>query len=547
MNHAKDLTRRMLRVLHFNDVYHVGNHGGRTERAARFLAAAEPYLRGDPKPLVVCSGDILAPSLMSTITHGKHMMEVMQLIGVHVGTLGNHDFDFGVDRIVELTQEPCLLEDRQVCRTRWVMSNVDGIDGRPIAGCSRSELIDWGDVKVGVIGVCEDWLQDAGLSPSTTNPDKYAFWRSDVEATEELARDLKANGADVVLVLCHSMVHNTTPLVQITGVDFVLGGHEHVSLPENPAAEGWIISGWDFCEFSILDFELAPVKKSNGVASPNVSVTRVCVPPEQSLEDVKPFPQNLMQLRNLVKRYESDLGVLMEKTIGECKVALQAKKYMLRTQETNLGSMMADAFQQYFDADCALLIGGIISSHQVLPAGPIKMRHVLEWFPWEGTAVLIRLTGKQLLAALEHGVSGLPMREGRFPQVAGMRFCVDVSKQAGNRISDVQVAGMPLDFDYEYTVSTNDYVAEGGDGYVMLLGVPMIIDKECGPLIHDVARKYIEKLCAEGPIHPQVEGRIQHSTGFRIDANDAAIKCWVGEYGSGYDTHEEAIKNGYVG
>ena len=78
-----------LRVLHFNDVYHAGKHAGKEHRAARFLAAVEPYLQSEPKPLVVCCGDILAPSLMSTMTHGKHMMEVIELIGVNVGTLGN--------------------------------------------------------------------------------------------------------------------------------------------------------------------------------------------------------------------------------------------------------------------------------------------------------------------------------------------------------------------------------------------------------------------------------------------------------------------------
>ena len=196
---------------------------------------------------------------------------------------------------------------------------------------------------------------------------------------------------------------------------------------------------------------------------------------------------------------------------------------------------MADAFRDWFDADCALLIGGIISSHSVLPPGPITMENILGWFPWEGTAVLIILTGQQLLAALEHGVSCLPSRDGRFPQVAGMQFCVDASKPVGNRISNFRVTGAPVDLAKEYRVATNDYVAEGGDQYVMLLGAPVLVNGESGPLVHDVARNYITRI---GTINPQVEGRIKHVTGFRIDCEEEEGKCLVQD---GHDTYREAV------
>jgi len=383
-----------------------------------------------------------------------------------------------------------------------------------------------------LIGVSENWLSDAGLSSASDTPDKFAQWRDDIETTAELAQRLREAGAQIVLVLCHSNARYTKPLTSVPGVDFVLGGHEHIKEPADPAAERWLISGWDFDDFSIVDFQIP----TPGAALDNitVAVTRVEVAPDQLLTE----SANMKLLQQLVTRCEADLAVLMREQIGETAVALQAKKFMLRTQETNVGSMMADAFQERLDADCALLIGGIISSHSLLPPGPITMENILGWFPWEGTAVLIRLTGEQLIAALEHGVSCLPRRDGRFPQVSGMKFCVDASNAVGERISNLEVAGAPIELAREYRVATNDYVAKGGDEYIMLLGAPMLVNGESGPLIHDVVRDHIKKIGAGGPISPQVEGRIRHLTGFRIDCEEEAGRCLVQK---GHDTYEEAV------
>ena len=112
--------------------------------------------------------------------------------------------------------------------------------GKTAPCCSLKPVID--SVQVGLIGVSENWLSDAGLSSASDTPDKFAQWQSDIETATTLAQQLRDQGAQLVLVLCHSNARHTKPLARVPGVDFVLGGHEHIKAPDDPASERWLVS-----------------------------------------------------------------------------------------------------------------------------------------------------------------------------------------------------------------------------------------------------------------------------------------------------------------
>ena len=122
---------RTLTVLHMNDLYHCGDFEGMSERAVRMMLAMQPHVDA-LDPLITFGGDLLAPSLMSTLTRGRHMMEVLELLGAHVATFGNHDFDFGVDWAREVTTQPVLFAHEGAPRaaaSAWVSSNLSDRDG----------------------------------------------------------------------------------------------------------------------------------------------------------------------------------------------------------------------------------------------------------------------------------------------------------------------------------------------------------------------------------------------------------------------------------
>jgi 5'-nucleotidase len=188
---------------------------------------------------------------------------------------------------------------------------------------------------------------------------------------------------------------------------------------------------------------------------------------------------------------------------------LDARGEMNRSQETNLGSYIADAYRKAVGADVALFNGGSIRAGKIFSPGQLTKRDVMAILPYENPIVKIEITGATLRAALEHGVSrSAEEREpGRFPQVSGLRFTFDVRRPPGSRVVSVEVGGKPLDDRKTYTLATNTFVAlKGGDGYTMFGGAKMLVNEENGPVEPVVLMNAIS---ADKEIAPQVDGRIK--------------------------------------
>ena len=115
-----------------------------------------------------------------------------------------------------------------------------------------------------------------------------------------------------------------------------------------------------------------------------------------------------------------------------------------------------------FDADCAIMNSGTVRSDNLYPPGPISMKTLLMMFPFEDIIVVVKVTGADILAGLENGVSKWPAHEGRFPQVGGIRFAFDPRKPPGSRVecSSVTVKGEPIVLDKIYKMSTKPYMLE---------------------------------------------------------------------------------------
>ncbi len=158
-------------------------------------------------------------------------------------------------------------------------------------------------------------------------------------------------------------------------------------------------------------------------------------------------------------------------------------------------------------ADVAIMNGGGIRADRTYDAGTkLTRRDILTELPFGNVTVVTELPGSQLLLALENGVSQVEKGAGRFPQVSGMTFTMDPSAEAGARVSEVMVAGAPLDVDKLYKVAVNDYILGGGDGYAALGGGKIITGTGGGNLVATDVMTYVEKA---GKVAPTVEGRIK--------------------------------------
>jgi len=153
-----------------------------------------------------------------------------------------------------------------------------------------------------------------------------------------------------------------------------------------------------------------------------------------------------------------------------------------------------------------LMNGGGIRADRTYDAGvKLTRRDILTELPFGNTTQVTALPGSQVLAALENSVSQVEKGAGRFAQVSGLSFTYDPTAPAGARVSEVMIAGAPLNLDTVYKVATNDYLIGGGDGYAAL-GGGKLDPALGGHLVANDVMAYVEKM---GTVKPAVEGRIK--------------------------------------
>lgn len=191
----------------------------------------------------------------------------------------------------------------------------------------------------------------------------------------------------------------------------------------------------------------------------------------------------------------------LDTVIGETGIRLVGDRELVRSQETNLGNLVCDVLRYYTGADVAIYNGGGIRAPAEL--GDLTLENAMEILAFNNEVVTLELTGAQLVAALEHGVSAYGAASGRFLQVSGIRFFINPENPVGERVLLVYVNGAPLHPNKTYTLATNDFLAAGGDDYTMLgdaeeIAVADMTDQQM----------FIRYIQDYSPLFPLVEGRI---------------------------------------
>jgi 2',3'-cyclic-nucleotide 2'-phosphodiesterase (5'-nucleotidase family) len=208
----------------------------------------------------------------------------------------------------------------------------------------------------------------------------------------------------------------------------------------------------------------------------------------------------------VVARYEAQLDEQLAVPVGTTAVTLDTRRGTVRTAESNFGNLVTDAMRAGHGADVALMNGGGIRGDRTYDPGTVLTRKdVLTELPFGNVVVLIELSGTDLLAALEHGVSQVEDRAGRFPQVSGMTFTYDPARPPGSRIVKVEIGSRPLERDRSYRLATNEYVYGGGDGYAALSRGTPLIGPSGATLLTTMV---IDHIARQGEIAPRLEGRI---------------------------------------
>jgi 5'-nucleotidase/UDP-sugar diphosphatase len=212
------------------------------------------------------------------------------------------------------------------------------------------------------------------------------------------------------------------------------------------------------------------------------------------------------EIAALVATYEEDYARDLALPLATTAVELDSATATVRTREAAIGNLVADAMRASLHADVAIMNGGGIRAGKVYPAGATLTRgDVLAELPFNNRVVTLEVSGRDLRAAIENGLSLLPNPAGRFPHVSGIKVEAELGRPAGSRITAMTVGGAPLDLDKIYKVTTNDFVARGGDGYTMFRDAKRLLPDSDSPLLAREATNYLQSI---GTLRTGVEGRV---------------------------------------
>jgi 5'-nucleotidase len=480
-------------LLQVNDVYQFAPvDGGTRGGLARVLTLRKQIMNESPHTLFFLAGDTLSPSIESNTYKGKQMIEAWDASGLDYATFGNHEFDFGPEVLRERMSES---------HFKWLAANViDKKTGKTFAGTPEFVVREFEGVKIGIFGILlPDTLNTSRPGPDVDIQDPCA-------TAARVVPKIHAAGAQVIVALTHLSLGEDKELARCSGVDVIIGGHEHTLLESMSGHAVIFKMTADARELGRIDLNIL---KSTGRLE---SIDWQVIPVTDKVSDDAAFAPLNEKYGPLLKS--------LEQPVGRTDVELEIRSAVVRTRETNMGDFVADAFRQATGSDVALVNGGSIRPDIIIDAGVLTKRDVLSILPFNNKVLKLQLKGAVIRAALEHGVAsfGAESQPGRFPQVSGMRYVFDTSRPPGKRVTSITINGKPLDDQHTYTLATTSYlVIDAGDGYDMFRGNPIVVQPEQAPSETDILMKAISSVPA---IAPKTDGRIK-----RVDAVKGKSSC----------------------
>jgi len=530
---------QIVNIVHFNDVYNInpiikkdgdGNITSICGGASRFKSMLNTL--SPLNPIVLFSGDFLSPSDMGTVTNGEHMIPVMNTLGITVGMIGNHDLDYGNEHCFKMLSQlnyPTL-NTNVFTPTNGTASGLNTeddlkLDLEPLGKCPTSHVFEFDSLTVGVLGISEDWSSTLPIPP-----ENGTVCIDFVESARDSVAALRAqHDIDLMIVLTHSRLLNDQLLAsKVEGIDIICGGHDHSYFCGMDASTKTMIlkSGTDFKNVSWL--QLQRNDEERGGVDQDAAAKSIASALSKSLNELKgPFVGSTWSFLNryynidghlaadaatetLVHSLSASFKAQMAQTIGFLAAPIDARFSVVRSRESTAGNFICDVIRRAYHCDGVILCGGALRADRVMSAGPFTYGDILDIVPFQDSIVVLQLKGSSIVKALEHSVSGVPKAEGRFPQIAGIRFLYDPEAAKGCRVRSVWISryhdegtssfqksfenlltedsassvhGMqPLDAEAVYTVATREYLANGGDGFAVYKEETLetVVDGEAG-------------------------------------------------------------------
>lgn len=469
------------------------------------MEAQTPYVA------LVDAGDAVQGAPIGTLSDGGYIIDIMNYVGYDFAIPGNHEFDYGMPRFLELSGK--LNCGYYSCNFMNLTS------GTPVF--APYKIVTYGDTQVAFVGVStpESFTKSTPAYFQDGNGN-YLYGFCEDESGQALYNQVqaavdgaKSQGAEFVILVGHlgnegvSGQWTSQQIVKNTnGVDAVIDGHSHETYDKtclNKDGEEVVVT-------------------QTGTKLKNIG--KMTIKPDGTIttEMVTEVPGGAMATEDgkfvdaatdaYIKKIQAQYSESLKTVLGHTEVELTVKdpetgNRAVRSAETNLGDLCADAFRYQLGSDIGLMNGGGIRDN--IAVGNITYNDTLKVFPFGNMGCVIEVTGQQIKDALEMAAKDCPQETGGFLHVSGITYTINTSvpsnvklDERGNfknvsgvyRVGDILVNGEPLDVNKTYTVASHNYMLKsGGDGMAMFAGSKVVKDDVMVDV--DVLSSYIsEKL-----------------------------------------------------
>ena len=433
----------------------------------------------DDPVLFLHGGEVLSPGVLSTIDKGAHMISILNELSPDALSLSKSDLAHHEDALSLRTYEAGF---------PLINCNIyDPLTKGSIEGVFPHLLVQAGEFKIGLLSVVDPEVIADYLPQRITTRD------SD-KAVAENARQLRQKGADIVILMAGLSIDTFNTYFTSPPVDMVL-------LSQATGEKGLTQQGNSL-------FELKGVKDAAAIINLHLMKTDTethwtGTSRLVQLMDYSADPDLDKKIASYLHQHSDILG----QVIGMTRTPLDTRRKSIRTGENAFANFTTDSLRDFFQSDIALFNGGGFRADREYPSGSqLTVGDIQKELPFHNKIVNLRVSGKMLKASLENGLSRINEAKGRFPHVSGIRVEYNPAAPPLERVTSIKIIDQPIDPEKLYTLTTVDFLADGGDGYTVLKKAERIVKINETKLLWEYVKNQI---VVKGAISPEIDGRMK--------------------------------------
>jgi len=425
--------------------------------------------------LLLDTGDMFVGSPIGEFSKGKAVVDYFNYCGYDLLSPGNHDYDLGVDVFKDFVKS---------VNAQFICSNIVYAGTKEnVEYLKPYTIIEFGELRIGVFALLTEYMK------GMTTPERFKNHNvlPEIETARRYVEILKSNGVDLIFAMTGiGLRHDKRLAESVPGIDAVFGSHSSTALeqPYEDSINHTIICQ-NYSHLTSIGFVDLTIDKKTG---------KIIKYEGELIDLLSEEIESDTAFLKILNNWEQTTKEGFDEVIGYAKNDLSRAGF----EESAMGNLITDAMREYFNADIAIHNSGGIRAN--ISKGEVTYRDCYYVDALSNTAVLMKMTGEQIIKALEVGVNG----HHAIFQVSGIKFKYNSKNAINERILEVKfMNGQSVKKDEEYLLVTNSFLAGGGDDYAIFKEGKEI--QETFTYLRNIIAEYIKK---HSPIDKDIEGRI---------------------------------------